>query len=96
MRWFCRRYHLTSFRHDVNCRYTIMTQNAIESSFGARVKQARDEAGMTIAALAKELGVDPRTVAGWQANRSRPSYERLAVLARVTGKAPSFFLEDAA
>lgn len=51
---------------------------------------------MTIAALAAALGVDPRTVAGWQSGRSRPSYERLIQIARLLNKPPSYFLEEAA
>jgi transcriptional regulator with XRE-family HTH domain len=76
-----------------------MTPNAIKSSAGFRgdrIKAARLDAGWTIAALAAALGVDPRTVAGWQANRSTPSYERLVQLARLLKQPPSFFLEDAA
>lgn len=80
-----------------------MTRNAIKSNdglpFSRRLREARAASGLTIAAVARELDVDPRTVAGWQADppRSQPSYERLTQLARVLNVAPSFFLdEDAA
>lgn len=78
-----------------------MTQNAIKSTgdpFASRIRQARVEAGLTNAQVARELGVDARTVAGWQGEkpRSRPSYERLVELARLFNKPPSFFLEEQA
>lgn len=63
-------------------------------TFGDRVKTARKEAHLTIATVAQLVGVDPRTVAGWQVNRSKPSYERLLVLARVLNKPPSYFLGE--
>lgn len=72
-----------------------MTEHATVSSLGRRLKEARKEAGFTIAALARELAVDPRTVAGWQAGRSTPTVERLLEIAHVLGKSPSYFLEAA-
>lgn len=63
--------------------------------FGERLREARVAAEMTVADLARRLGVDPRTVAGWQAGRSRPSYERLVEIARILDRPPSFFLDEA-
>lgn len=73
-----------------------MTDSATVSSLGQRLKVARKEAGFTIASLARELAVDPRTVAGWQSGRSTPSVERLLEIAAVLDKSPSYFLEQAA
>lgn len=73
-----------------------MTDSATVSSLGARIRVARKDAGFTLARLARELDVDPRTVAGWQAGRSTPSVERLMAIARLLERPPSFFLEDAA
>lgn len=96
MRRFCRRSNLTSLCHGLKCLGTTMTDHAIKSTFGERVREARLEAGLTLAAVASALGVDQRTVAGWQSGRSRPSYERLVELARLLNKPPSFFLEEQA
>lgn len=63
---------------------------------GTRLREARVAAGMTVAELARRMDVDPRTVAGWQSGRSRPSYERLVELARILSRPPSFFLEESA
>lgn len=73
-----------------------MTDFAIVSSFGERLRVARKEAGFTVARLARELDVDPRTVAGWQAGRSMPSIERLGEIARLLDRPPSFFLDGIA
>lgn len=61
---------------------------------GERIKKAREEAGMTIAQLAAALELDPRTVAGYQAERSKPSYDRLVRIAETLGKPPSYFIDE--
>jgi transcriptional regulator with XRE-family HTH domain len=77
-----------------------MTELVIEHKrfpLGERIRKARGVAGMSTTKLASALGVDPRTVARWQSNDSRPSYERLVDLARVLEQPPSYFVdEDAA
>jgi transcriptional regulator with XRE-family HTH domain len=78
-----------------------MTESAAVSRdlpLGARIREARQEARVTNAELAELVGVDVRTVAGWQAKkpRSRPSYERLVLIAQKLAKPVSFFLEEAA
>lgn len=81
------------------CRGITMTQNAMDATplpVAARIKAAREERRMTTQALANAVGVDVRTVAGWQSSRSRPSYERLVALATVLGKPVSYFLDEAA
>lgn len=73
-----------------------MTQNVIDSkptSVGQRIKAARSEARLSTSKLARELDVDPRTVARWQADESMPSVVRLTEIARVLGKSPSYFLD---
>jgi transcriptional regulator with XRE-family HTH domain len=62
---------------------------------GDRIKTARRDAGVTVEGLAREMGVNSRTVNGWQSGRSRPSYERLVELAGLLQKPPSYFLEAA-
>lgn len=71
-----------------------MTETATESSLGARLRDARKEAKFTIARLARELDVDPRTVAGWQSGRSTPSVTRLYAISRLLKQPPSYFLND--
>lgn len=96
VRTFCRRYNLTSSCHGIWCHDNTMTEIAATSSLGPRLKTAREAAGFTVARLARELEVDPRTVAGWQAGRSTPTVERLLEIADLLGQSPSYFLEQAA
>lgn len=70
-----------------------MTETATKSTVGARLRVARKEANYTITRLARELGVDPRTVAGWQSGRSAPSFGRLIEISRLLKKPPSYFLD---
>ena len=73
-----------------------MAQNVMTGNLGERIRQARIAAGYTTEGLARVLDVSTRTVAGWQADRSKPSYERLARLAGVLEKPVSYFLDEAA
>ncbi len=74
-----------------------MAQNVIDGKglFGERLRAARLEhqPRITIAAIARELEVDPRTVARWQSGDSVPPFDRLVQLAALLGKRPSYFLD---
>jgi transcriptional regulator with XRE-family HTH domain len=73
-----------------------MAQNVIDGKrldVGEKIRAARKARHMSTTKLAIEVGVDPRTVARWQANGTRPSYERLLKLAEVLGRSPSYFLD---
>lgn len=74
-----------------------MTHNVIDGKgLGDRVRVARKEARISIRQLAAELDVDPRTVNRWQSGDAMPSVERLIDIARILGKPPGYFLEEAA
>lgn len=79
-----------------------MTETAMKSSpspLAARLRAALKAKNMTIVELARQLELNPRTVAGWLESppRSQPKYERLIRIARILEKSPSYFIdEDAA
>lgn len=75
-----------------------MTQSVTNSKpqIGARIRQARKDAGLSTYKLAVALGVDPRSVARWQADEVTPSVVRLGQIADVLGKPLSYFIEEAA
>ena len=50
-------------------------------SIRIRLKQLREERGLSQAAMAKELGVCQSTVAAWESGVSAPTYKRLQFLA---------------
>lgn len=97
MRCFCQRSSLTCLYRGVKCRGRNMTETTRESNgkaeMGGRIRTARLEAHLTIPSIARELGVNERTVSGWQAGRSLPRYEMLVRLADLLGKPLSYFLE---
>lgn len=77
-------------------RYTMTESATIDKPLplGARLRTARKERRITVAKLARELGVDTRTVARWQSGESTPSIERLTEIARLLDRPPSYFLDE--
>lgn len=53
------------------------------ATFGDRVAAAREQAGMTQAALAKRLGVRLGTLRKWEEDRAEPRANRLSMLAGI-------------
>lgn len=49
------------------------------------IKQHREAAGLTQFQVAVAIGVQPNTVAGWEAGRKEPRATHLQALARVLG-----------
>jgi transcriptional regulator with XRE-family HTH domain len=55
------------------------------ATFGDRVAAARENSGMSQAALAKRLGVKQSTLRGWEDDLSEPRANRLSTLAGILG-----------
>lgn len=53
-------------------------------NLGARIKQARDAAGLTQEALANRVGVGSAMVSRWEGGLRLPPVDRLVLIARVT------------
>lgn len=67
----------------------------IETNFGARIRQARKDAGYRNAeSLAVAMGVSHRTVQRWEANEGEPSIARLRQIATLTGKPLEYFFSS--
>ncbi|KPJ74797.1 MAG: hypothetical protein AMS19_14880 [Gemmatimonas sp. SG8_23] len=67
------------------------------TQFPARVREAREEAGLTQRELCEAVGAksyqgDGGTVAHWEAGRAYPSLPRLALLAEVLGVTSDWLL----
>lgn len=54
-------------------------------TFAARLHRLRKERGMTLAAIADELGVSKPTVWAWEQGRAKPTPGHMAALARTLG-----------
>jgi transcriptional regulator with XRE-family HTH domain len=61
---------------------------------GRRIKQAREERGWKQKDLAQAVHVEPMTVSRWERGVNTPDLETLSLIAKATGKAQSFFVEE--
>lgn len=61
-------------------------------TMGGRLSRARDAAGMTVAELARRLGVKTSTIQAWESDRSQPRANRLTMLAGVLNVSLSWLL----
>lgn len=68
------------------------TTGSDNESFAARLHRMRDEAGLTMAALAEKLGVSKPTIWAWEQGKARPVGHRIAAIAEVFGVAPGELL----
>ncbi|MDN2564766.1 helix-turn-helix domain-containing protein [Aquibium sp. A9E412] len=61
-------------------------------TIGGRLSRARDAAGLSVAQLARRLGVKSATIQAWESDRSQPRANRLAMLAGVLNVSLSWIL----
>ena len=71
---------------------TIYSDVPDNDTMGGRMLRARDATGMTIAELARRLGVQVSTVQAWENDRSQPRANRLSMLAGVLDVSLSWLL----
>jgi transcriptional regulator with XRE-family HTH domain len=61
-------------------------------TMGGRLSRARDATGLSVAQLARRLGVKTSTIQAWESDRSQPRANRLAMLAGVLNVSLSWIL----
>ena len=61
-------------------------------TLGGRIWRARDALDISVAQLARRLGVKTETIAAWEGDRSEPRANRLIMLAGVLGVSPTWLL----
>lgn len=61
-------------------------------TMGGRLSRARDATGLSVAELARRLGVKASTIQAWESDRSQPRANRLAMLAGVLNVSLSWLL----
>lgn len=61
-------------------------------TMGGRLSRARDAVGLSVAELARRLGVKTATIQAWESDRSQPRANRLAILAGVLNVSLSWLL----
>ncbi|MGR3220006.1 MAG: helix-turn-helix domain-containing protein [Candidatus Anammoxibacter sp.] len=67
--------------------------NEIDIYAGQRVKQARDEAGMSQNQLADKCGISFQQIQKYQSGKNRMSVSRLAQIAEILDQPVSYFFE---
>ena len=61
-------------------------------TMGGRMSRARDAASLSVAQLARRLGVKSSTIQAWESDRSQPRANRLTMLAGVLNVSLSWIL----
>jgi transcriptional regulator with XRE-family HTH domain len=62
---------------------TIHNEPPDSDTLGGRLSRTRDALGLSVAVLARRVGVKPATILAWESDRSEPGVERLALVAGV-------------
>lgn len=57
------------------------------------MRSARRGAGLSVAALAVALERNPDTIYRWEQGRSSPTLDDIQAIAKLTGRAPSYFVD---
>lgn len=57
---------------------------------GIRIRQAREELGLTQVQLAERLGIAFQSLQQWEAGKTTPRSDRIRKLANILGKTPSW------
>lgn len=55
-------------------------------SLGEKIKAVRQGTGMSVAQLARAVGVTEKAVSNWEANQRHPRFEHMVAIARATGE----------
>nr|WP_209945759.1 helix-turn-helix transcriptional regulator [Rhizobium halophytocola] len=66
--------------------------DASDDTLGGRLSSARDAAGVSLSALANQLGVKRDTLQAWETDRSEPRPSRLVNLAGILGVSPMWLM----
>ena len=63
-----------------------------QDTLGGRLSRARDATGLSVAQLARRIGVKSSTIQAWESDRSQPRANRLTMLAGVLNVSLSWLL----
>lgn len=62
---------------------TLRNEPPDADTLGGRLSRTRESKGISIATVARRVGVKPKTVQEWESDRSEPSVEHLGLIERV-------------
>jgi transcriptional regulator with XRE-family HTH domain len=69
-------------------------EQCVRVRVGRRLKQARNEQGLTMAGLAEVLGVTEKSVTNYESGRRDPDWATLERIADATGRDLAWFFQD--
>ena len=78
--------------NDLTEYFSETTPSEDASSVGQRIGQARQSAGLSVAQLARRLGVRNATLSNWESDKSQPRANRMTTLAGVLNVSPTWLL----
>ena len=75
---------------------SIMNSEASEElhTLGGRITMLRENAGYSVAELARIIGVKQTTMTNWEHDRSEPRINKLVALSGVLGVSPVFLMAE--
>jgi transcriptional regulator with XRE-family HTH domain len=76
----------------MNAGATIYSGNSDDDTLGGRLSRAREAAGISAAAFARQLGVRKETLLAWESDRAEPRANRLFRIAGMLGVSPAWLL----
>ena len=62
---------------------TLHNEPPDADTLGGRLSRTRESKGLSIAHVARRVGVKPKTIQEWESDRSEPSVEHLSLIERV-------------
>lgn len=69
-------------------------RDGLMAPLGPNIKHAQADKGLTVDALAAEIGVSPRLLQKWRQGTVKPRYENLLKLAAALDRDPAWFYTD--
>ena len=62
---------------------TLRNEPPDADTLGGRLSRTRESKGLSVALVARRVGVKPKTILEWESDRSEPSVEHLTLIERV-------------
>lgn len=62
---------------------TLRNEPPDADTLGGRLSRTRESKGISVALVARRVGVKPKTILEWESDRSEPSVEHLTLIERV-------------
>lgn len=75
-------YHLVKVKYFITIWYTLVMQGVLVNKFSERLKELRTDKGLSIQALAKEVGIGSSSLCRWENQQADIKGSQLVILAK--------------